>query len=180
MLQTLLLEIGLPQTCFEIALTWFQANVRLWIHQGSIGNNLENKSYNFSREKMRVWPTSSVANHRHVQKGCIPKINMIKFVLGGRQECCWCWHKSSRGKDGISSHEFNWHLWRSQSVTVIKTSLSRDSMKMPSSRKGRMKWKAMRTTDSTQAQSQACCSRWNDKMRKINVSLAHRRKLLRA
>ena len=61
------------------------------------------------------------SNPSTCQQGCIPKINMIKFVLGGRQECCWCWHKSSRGKDDISSHEFNWHLWRSQSVTVIKT-----------------------------------------------------------
>ena len=68
-----LLEIGLPQTCFEIALTWFQAKVWLWIHQGSIGNNLENKSYNFSREKMRVWPTGSVATHQHVKKDVFPK-----------------------------------------------------------------------------------------------------------
>ena len=68
------LEIGSPQTCFEIALTWFQAKVRLWIHQGSIGNNLENKSYNFSREKIRVWPTGSTTIHRHAKKDVFPKL----------------------------------------------------------------------------------------------------------
>ena len=74
MLQMFLLEIGLPQKCFEIALTRFQAKVRLWIHKGSIGNNLENKSYNFSRENMRVWPTGSVAIHLHVKKDVFPKL----------------------------------------------------------------------------------------------------------
>ena len=68
------LEIGSPQTCFEIALTWFQAKVRLWIHQGSIGNNLENKSYNFSREKIRVWPTGPTTIHRHAKKDVFPKL----------------------------------------------------------------------------------------------------------
>ena len=69
-----LLEIGLPQTCFEIALTWFQAKVRLWIHKGSIENNLENKSYNFSKEKVRVWPTGSATIYRHVKKDVFPKL----------------------------------------------------------------------------------------------------------
>ena len=69
-----LLDIRLPQTCFEIALTWFQAKVRLWIHQGSIGNNLENKSYNFSRERMRLWPTGSATTHRHAKKDVFPKL----------------------------------------------------------------------------------------------------------
>ena len=77
-----LLEIGLPQTCFEIALTWFQEKVKLWIHQGPIRNNLENKSYHFSREKMRVWPTGLVAIHQHVKKRMYSQNYMNKFVLG--------------------------------------------------------------------------------------------------
>ena len=76
-----LLEISLPQTCFEIALTWFQAKVKLWIHQGSIGNNLENKSYNFSRGKMRAWPTGSATIHRHVKRMYFQNY-MNKFVFG--------------------------------------------------------------------------------------------------
>ena len=38
--------------------------------------------------------------------------------------------------------------------------------------------KAIGTTYMTQARIQACCSRRKDMMRKIDVSLAHRRKLL--
>jgi hypothetical protein len=43
--------------------------------------------------------------------------------------------------------------------------------------KGMMKRKVIETTDTTQARNQACCSGWNDKMRKIDVSLAHHRNL---
>ena len=44
---------------------------------------------------------------------------------------------------------------------------------------GRMKRKAIGTTDTTQTRNQACCSRRNDKIKEIDVSLARRRKLLR-
>ena len=46
-----LLRFGVPQTCFEIALTWSSGMIRLWIHKGSIRNNLYNKSYNFLIEE---------------------------------------------------------------------------------------------------------------------------------
>ena len=39
--------------------------------------------------------------------------------------------------------------------------------------------KVIDTTDTIQTRNQACCSRRNDMMRKINVSLARCRKLLR-
>ena len=47
----------------------------------------------------------------------------------------------------------------------------------PHQAKGMVKQKLIGTTDATQARNQACCLRWNDKMSKIDVSLAHRRKL---
>ena len=40
-----------------------------------------------------------------------------------------------------------------------------------------MKRKVIGTMGMTQTQNQACCSRRNDMTRKIDVSLAHRRKL---
>ena len=43
--------------------------------------------------------------------------------------------------------------------------------------KGRMERKVIETTDMTQTRNQACCSRRNDMTRKVDVSLAHRRKL---
>ena len=43
-------------------------------YKGSIGNNLENNSYNFSREKIRVWPTNSTTIHRHAKKDVFPKL----------------------------------------------------------------------------------------------------------
>ena len=49
-----------------------------------------------------------------------------------------------------------------------------DTQRLDRLRSGRY-MKAIGTTDMTQAWIQACCSRWNDKMRKINVSFAHRR-----
>ena len=39
-LQMFLSKIGVPQTCFEIALTWSIGKIRPWIHKGSIRNNL--------------------------------------------------------------------------------------------------------------------------------------------
>ena len=42
--------------------------------------------------------------------------------------------------------------------------------------KGMIKRKVIRTTVTTQTRNQACCSRRNDMMRKIYVSLAHHRK----
>ena len=50
-----LLKIGVPQTCFEIALTWSLGKIRLWIHKGFIRNDLQNKSYIFPMEE---WITS--------------------------------------------------------------------------------------------------------------------------
>ena len=76
-----LLIFGIPQSCFDATMIWCQVKVRLWIHKGSIGNNLENMSYNFSTEKMRVWPTGSATIHRHVKKDVFPKF-VNKFVLG--------------------------------------------------------------------------------------------------
>ena len=43
--------------------------------------------------------------------------------------------------------------------------------------KGMMKQRLLEPR-TTQARLQACCSRWNDKMRKIDVSFAHRRKVV--
>ena len=42
--------------------------------------------------------------------------------------------------------------------------------------KGLMQQKIIGATDTTQTRGQVCCSRWNDMTRKIDVSLAHRRK----
>ena len=39
-LQMFLLKIGVPQTSFEIALTWSSSKVELWIVKGFIRNNL--------------------------------------------------------------------------------------------------------------------------------------------
>ena len=132
------LEIGSPQTCFEIALTWFQAKVRLWIHQGSIGNNLENKSYNFSREKMRVWPTGSPTIHWHAKKDVFPKLyeqlcvgeckNVVNDNINHRGEGLYIlpWIRLISGK-------------KLRMLMMIMTHLSRDFMKMSPSRKGRKK-----------------------------------------
>ena len=126
---------------------------------------------------MRRWPMGSVAIHRHVNKDVFPKLIWSSL----------CWGEDKNVVDADTSHrEARMVFLAMNSIDISeeakvwrwsRQSLSRDSMKMPLSRKGSMKWKAMRTTDSTQAQSQACCSRWNDKMRKIDVSLARRRKL---
>ena len=39
-LKMFLLKIGVSQTCFEIALTWPSSKVGLWIHKGSIRDDL--------------------------------------------------------------------------------------------------------------------------------------------
>ena len=44
--------IGVPHTCFEIALTWSSNKGRTWIYKGSIRINLLNKAFNFLMEKM--------------------------------------------------------------------------------------------------------------------------------
>ena len=46
-----LLKIGVPQTCFEIALTWSSSNGWTWIYRGFIRNNIQNKSYDFLMEE---------------------------------------------------------------------------------------------------------------------------------
>ena len=114
-LQMVLKRFGVPQSCFGIALTWSSGKGRTLGTQRIHREFLEHLMQFYQGKDEEVADGFS-SNPSTCQKGCIPKINMIKFVLGGRQECCWSWHKSSRGKDGISSHEFNWHLWRSQSV----------------------------------------------------------------
>ena len=44
--------------------------------------------------------------------------------------------------------------------------------------KGMMKRKVIGTMGMTQTQNQACCSRQNDMMRKIDISLAHHRQFV--
>ena len=58
-----LLEIGLPQTCFEIALTWLQAKVRLRIHKGSIGTTYK-ISHTISAKRMILWSVGSGTIHQ--------------------------------------------------------------------------------------------------------------------
>ena len=41
-----------------------------------------------------------------------------------------------------------------------------------------MKRKVIGTTGTSQTRNQACCTRRNDKTRKVDVSLAHRRKFV--
>ena len=124
-----LLKIGVPQTCFEIALTWSSSKVGLWIHQGSIGNNLENKSYNFSREKMRVWPTGSATIHRHVKKDVFPKL--YEQVCVGEGKNVVDDNSNHRGARMVflimNSIEFLEELIR---LMIITTQLSRDFMQM--------------------------------------------------
>ena len=123
-----LLEIGLPQTCFEIALTWFQAKVRLWIHKGSIGNNLENKSYNFSKEKMRVWPTGSATIHRHVKKDVFPKL--YEQVCIGEGKNVVDDNSNHRGARMVFLIMNSIDILDELRMLMITTPLSREFMKM--------------------------------------------------
>ena len=129
MLQMFFLEIGLPHTCSEIALTWFQAKVGLWIHQGSIGNNLENKSYNFSREKIRVWPTGSTTIHQHAKKDVFPKL--YEQVCVGEGKNVADDNINHRGARIVflimNSIDI---LEQIKMLVMIRTHLSRDFMKM--------------------------------------------------
>ena len=79
-----LLKIGVPQTCFEIALTWSSSKVVLWIHKVSIRNNLWNKSYSFLMEEwitllkgtITIGPQARCARHDITLLGHI-KTNVI-------------------------------------------------------------------------------------------------------
>ena len=85
------------------------------------------------------------------------------------------------GKDGISHHEFNRYLGRAQNVdddhdTFVERFqdvIDRQGHQV----KGMVKRKVIGTKGMTQTQNQVCCLRRNDMMRKIDVRLAHHRKL---
>ena len=85
------------------------------------------------------------------------------------------------GKDGISHHEFNWYPWGAWNVdddhdTFVERIHEEAIDQRLHQAKGLMQQKIIGATDTTQTRGQVCCSRWNDMTRKIDVSLAHRRK----
>ena len=90
-------------------------------------------------------------------------------------------HKSSRGKDGNSYHEFDCYCGIAQKVdndhdTFVER-LPEDVIDPRSHQvKRMMKQEVIGTIGTTQTRNQACCSRRNDMTRKIDVSLARRRK----
>ena len=86
------------------------------------------------------------------------------------------------GKDGISHEEFNRYLGRAQNVdddhdTFIERFHEDIIAHRRHQAKGRMERKVIETTGTTHTRNQACCSRQNDMARKVDVSLAHHRKL---
>ena len=80
-------------------------------------------------------------------------------------------HKSSRGKDGNSYHEFDCYSGIAQKVdndhdTFVER-LPEDVIDPRSHQvKRMMKQEVIGTMGTTQTGNQACCLRWNDKTRK--------------
>mgnify|MGYP006968181150 CR=1 FL=1 len=86
------------------------------------------------------------------------------------------------GKDGISHHELNWHPGRAQNAdddhdTIVERFHEDVIGRRWHQATGMMKRKVIEPKGMTQTQNQACCLRQSGMMRKIDVSLAHHRKL---
>ena len=107
--------------------------------------------------------------------------NTNKFVLERRQGSSRWQHNLPRDKDGISHEEFNRYLGRAQNVDDdpdrfvgrFQDVIDRQWHQV----KVMVKRKVIGTKGTTQTRNQARCSRQNDMMRKIDVSLAHHWKL---
>ena len=86
-----------------------------------------------------------------------------------------------KGKDGISRHEFNWYHGWAQNVDDHDTFVARVHEDVIDRRRHQvkvmMKWKVIEPKGMTQTRNQACCSRRNDMMMRIDVRLVHRWKL---
>jgi hypothetical protein len=161
-LPVLLLIFGIPQSCFEVALTWcFREELDLMI----------------TRDTKEQFPRLS----RNVRNNH----NTTRSELAESQGWYWWYHNSSRNKEGVSHHEFDWYLRTNQYIDGDHEKFCREAIwrclrTATSSSKRNDEAKAFGTTDTTQARNQACCLRWYNKMKKIDVSFVPRRKLLRA
>ena len=82
-----LMMFGVTQSYFWIALTWSSGKGRTLDSQWIYWEFLEHIMLFYQGKDEEVADGFS-SNPSTCQKGRIPTINMIKFVLGGRQECC--------------------------------------------------------------------------------------------
>ena len=130
---------------------------------------------------MRMWTMGAAAIHRHVKKDVFPKL-CEQVCVGGKTRMLSMLTQIIEGKDGISHYEFSWYPWRAQNAdddhdTFVER-IHEDVIDWRWHQvKGMMKQKVIETMCMTQTRNQVCCSRRNDMTRKINVRLAHRRKL---
>ena len=105
-----------------------------------------------------------------------------QVCVGGKARMSSMITQSSRGKDGISHHEFNWYPGRVQNAdddhdTFVERFHEDVIDRRQHQVKGMMNQKVTGTNGTSQTRNQACCSRRNDMTRKIDLNLAHHRKL---
>ena len=96
---------GVPQTCFRIALTWSSGKGQTLgpqrIHQEFLEHLMQ-----CYQEKMRMWPMSSDAIHRHVKKDVFSKL-YEQVCVGEKAKMLLMITEIIKGKDCISHHELD-------------------------------------------------------------------------